>query len=194
MLRQKHLLILSVLLHPLAGFKHHLTEDEVQMAVNSLGKFNSILRDIQNPPRSSRSRRLQEMSYVYDTDTNEETGSWNEWVALGPCSRTCDGGVVTEGRSCAGAEGSCAGPTKRYSSCNLQECPPSSTTFREDQCSKYNDVPFERNLYEWIPYLKAPRKCELNCMPKGERFYYRHEKKVCQLFEYDLKTFKKKLL
>ena len=30
----------------------------------------------------------------------------------------------------------------------------------------------------WIPYTRAPNKCELNCMPKGERFYYRHRRKV----------------
>jgi len=33
-------------------------------------------------------------------------------------------------------------------------------------------------LYRWVPYTKAPNKCELNCMPKGERFYYRHKSKV----------------
>ena len=30
----------------------------------------------------------------------------------------------------------------------------------------------------WIPYLKAPNQCELNCQPRGERFYYRHKRKV----------------
>ena len=54
--------------------------------------------------------------------------------------------------------------------------------YREEQCAKFNQELFERKYYDWIPYLKAPRKCELNCMPKGERFYYRHAKKVskCQ--------------
>lgn len=33
-------------------------------------------------------------------------------------------------------------------------------------------------FFSWIPYTKAPNKCELNCMPKGERFYYRHRNKV----------------
>ena len=51
--------------------------------------------------------------------------------------------------------------------------------YREEQCAKFNQELFERKYYDWIPYLKAPRKCELNCMPKGERFYYRHAKKVC---------------
>ena len=29
-----------------------------------------------------------------------------------------------------------------------------------------------------MPYLKAPNQCELNCQPRGERFYYRHKRKV----------------
>ena len=33
-------------------------------------------------------------------------------------------------------------------------------------------------MNRWVPYLRAPNKCELNCMPKGERFYYRHRRKV----------------
>lgn len=33
-------------------------------------------------------------------------------------------------------------------------------------------------MYEWVPYTNAPNPCELNCMPKGERFYYRHKAKV----------------
>ena len=43
---------------------------------------------------------------------------------------------------------------------------------------RYNSETFEGKLYSWIPYLRAPRKCELNCMPQGERFYYRHAKKA----------------
>ena len=81
-----------------------------------------------------------------------------------------------ETRKCSG--NGCTGPIKRYSSCNTHKCPRGSEDFRSMQCSKFNTVPFERKLYEWIPYLKAPRKCELNCMPKGERFYYRHNKTV----------------
>lgn len=33
-------------------------------------------------------------------------------------------------------------------------------------------------LFRWVPYTKAPNKCELNCMPRGERFYYRQKKQV----------------
>jgi hypothetical protein len=119
------------------------------------------------------------LTYVYDTDTDESSGNWGPWdTQAQPCSRTCGGGVSVEARQCLDGEGSCTGPIKRYSSCNAQTCPRTSMDFRLEQCAKFNSVPFERRLHEWIPYLKAPRKCELNCMPKGERFYYRHAKKV----------------
>merc|ERR1719400_1270707 len=86
---------------------------------------------------------------------------------------------MTEERKCGGPKpDSCVGPSKRFSSCNIDECPRGSKDFREEQCAKFNNELFERKYYDWIPYLKAPRKCELNCMPKGERFYYRHAKKV----------------
>ena len=73
----------------------------------------------------------------------------------------------------------CSGPARRFSTCNTQPCPAGAGDFREEQCAKYNTELFERKYYDWVPYLKAPRKCELNCMPKGERFYYRHASKVC---------------
>ena len=113
---------------------------------------------------------------MYNTDTDESSGKWGDWNSDQDCSRTCGGGVLVESRECQ--DGDCTGPSKRYSSCNTQECPPNTKDFRLEQCQKFNSVPFERKLYDWIPYLKAPRKCELNCMPRGERFYYRHEKMV----------------
>ena len=33
-------------------------------------------------------------------------------------------------------------------------------------------------INRWVPYTRAPNKCELNCMPRGERFYYRHRRRV----------------
>lgn len=61
---------------------------------------------------------------------------------------------------------------------NAQDCPESEPDFRHQQCSEFDEAPFEGIRYEWVPYLKAPNPCELNCMPRGERFYYRHKAKV----------------
>lgn len=61
---------------------------------------------------------------------------------------------------------------------NSQDCPESEPDFRHQQCSEFDEAPFEGIIYEWVPYLKAPNPCELNCMPRGERFYFRHKAKV----------------
>ena len=132
-----------------------------------------------HPPRYdqqvARTKRQAGLESFEFSSEEEETGDWSDWGAPSGCSRTCGGGVSTEERTCSG---SCTGPDKRFSSCNLPDCPRGSRDFREEQCAEYNSQLFERKYYDWIPYLKAPRKCELNCMPKGERFYYRHAKKV----------------
>eukprot|EP00095_Tigriopus_kingsejongensis_P009817 maker-scaffold239_size242058-snap-gene-1.23 protein:Tk09817 transcript:maker-scaffold239_size242058-snap-gene-1.23-mRNA-1 annotation:"GH25513p" len=130
-------------------------------------------------PRPRARRQEQPVLYVYDPDLEEESGPWGDWSQSGSCSRTCGGGVLTEGRSCNNPDASqCLGASKRFSSCNIQACPPGLRDFREEQCSNFDNVAFEGKMYQWVPYLKAPRKCELNCMPKGERFYYRHAKTV----------------
>ncbi|PSN47564.1 hypothetical protein C0J52_19332 [Blattella germanica] len=64
------------------------------------------------------------------------------------------------------------------SSLLFQDCPEASADFRAEQCAEFNAVPLEGRYYKWVPYTKAPNKCELNCMPKGDRFYYRHKRKV----------------
>lgn len=60
----------------------------------------------------------------------------------------------------------------------FQDCPESDEDFRQQQCSHFDNMPFEGVRYSWVPYLRAPNPCELNCMPRGERFYYRHKAKV----------------
>ncbi len=72
----------------------------------------------------------------------------------------------------------CKGGAKKYFSCNTQDCPESDPDFRRYQCSLFDSTPFEGVFYSWVPYTKAPNPCELNCMPVGERFYYRHKAKV----------------
>ncbi|XP_077995776.1 papilin-like isoform X2 [Glandiceps talaboti] len=107
---------------------------------------------------------------------------WGPWGEFGPCSRSCGGGVSYQKRGCitARTDGghSCVGPDKNFRSCNIQDCPEGSKDFRAEQCAKYNDVQFEGKYFKWVPYNGAPNKCELNCMPKGEHFYYRHALKV----------------
>ncbi|KAK9886678.1 hypothetical protein WA026_017598 [Henosepilachna vigintioctopunctata] len=114
-------------------------------------------------------------SYVTDTDEPEE-GVWTAWSSPSACSRTCNGGVSTQTRECETGY-TCRGPKFRYISCNTQDCPDLSD-FRAQQCSEFDKIPFDGVYYQWVPYTKAPNQCELNCMPIGERFYYRHKQQV----------------
>ncbi|NXS40900.1 PPN protein, partial [Balaeniceps rex] len=106
-------------------------------------------------------------------------GSWGEW---GKCSRSCGGGVSFRQWRCysqrAEAASSCVGPTRSYRSCNIQSCPEGSQDFRAEQCAEFDGTEFQGKKYKWLPYYGAPNKCELNCIPKGENFYYRHKEAV----------------
>ncbi|NWI78389.1 PPN protein, partial [Dryoscopus gambensis] len=106
-------------------------------------------------------------------------GSWGEW---GKCSRSCGGGVSFRQRRCYSqrTEGpsTCVGPTRSYRSCNVQNCPEGSRDFRAEQCAEFDGTEFQGKKYKWLPYYGAPNKCELNCIPKGENFYYRHKEAV----------------
>ncbi|KAJ7403200.1 Papilin [Pitangus sulphuratus] len=116
-------------------------------------------------------------------------GSWGEWSK---CSRSCGGGVAFRQRRCYSqrelhvvfltfrTEGpsSCVGPTRSYRSCNVQSCPEGSRDFRAEQCAEFDGTEFQGKKYKWLPYYGAPNKCELNCIPKGENFYYRHKEAV----------------
>ncbi|XP_029454565.1 papilin isoform X2 [Rhinatrema bivittatum] len=106
-------------------------------------------------------------------------GSWGEWSE---CSRTCGGGISFRERQCYSQRtdggSNCIGPTKNYRSCNVQDCPEGSWDFRALQCGEFDGMEFEGKRYKWLPYYGAPNKCELNCIPKGENFYYRHKMAV----------------
>ncbi|NXB93201.1 PPN protein, partial [Vidua chalybeata] len=106
-------------------------------------------------------------------------GSWGEWSK---CSRSCGGGVSFRQRHCysqrTGGPSSCVGSTRSYRSCNVQNCPEGSRDFRAEQCAEFDGTEFQGKKYKWLPYYGAPNKCELNCIPKGENFYYRHKEAV----------------
>ncbi|XP_055028825.2 papilin [Misgurnus anguillicaudatus] len=113
----------------------------------------------------------------------QSTGDyWNEWGPYGECSRTCGGGVTVRMRRCVTkrTDGghNCIGPEKSYRSCNVQDCPEGSRDFREEQCSQFDGSDFQGKRYKWLPYYGAANPCELNCIPKGENFYYRHQSVV----------------
>ncbi|XP_044011690.1 papilin isoform X3 [Aphidius gifuensis] len=133
--------------------------------------------------RHERHRRQHAEGYLpsnFVTDTEEtETGLWGPWSVPSSCSRSCGGGVAHQTRRCLDVDDNgydrCSGPKRRFYSCNIQPCQNNTIDFRAEQCAEFNAVPFEGVVYDWIPYTGGPNKCELNCMPKGERFFYRHK-------------------
>uniref|UniRef100_A0A674CLL7 Papilin, proteoglycan like sulfated glycoprotein n=1 Tax=Salmo trutta TaxID=8032 RepID=A0A674CLL7_SALTR len=72
----------------------------------------------------------------------------------------------------------CVGPDKSYRSCNIQDCPEGSRDFREEQCSQFDGSDFQGKRYKWLPYYGADNPCELNCIPRGENFFYRQKTAV----------------
>uniref|UniRef100_A0A8D8Q017 Papilin n=1 Tax=Cacopsylla melanoneura TaxID=428564 RepID=A0A8D8Q017_9HEMI len=122
-----------------------------------------------------------EPQYFILDDNGPEYGTWGPWSAPKECSRPCGGGVAWQTRECydqrPDGRPACRGASKKYFSCNIEECA-TSVDYRSEQCAAYNDVPYNEVYYKWVPYTKAPNKCQLNCMPRGERFYHRHKDQV----------------
>ncbi|XP_062267716.1 papilin b, proteoglycan-like sulfated glycoprotein isoform X2 [Platichthys flesus] len=108
--------------------------------------------------------------------------SWGEFGAYGPCSRTCGTGVSMRTRKCitSRTDGghNCLGSSKSFRTCNTQECPAASRNFREEQCSQFDRGDFQGKPRTWVPYYGASNACELNCVPRGENFFYRHRPAV----------------
>ncbi|XP_048218195.1 papilin isoform X3 [Perognathus longimembris pacificus] len=106
-------------------------------------------------------------------------GAWGEWS---PCSRTCGGGVRFRERPCYSQRrdggASCVGPARSHQICRTESCPHGTRDFRAQQCADLDGMEFQGQRYRWLPYYGAPNQCELNCIPKGENFYYRHREAV----------------
>ncbi|XP_053553760.1 LOW QUALITY PROTEIN: papilin [Bombina bombina] len=114
--------------------------------------------------------------------SKRQSDFWDNWGEWGECSRSCGGGVSVRERQCYSRRPdggfNCIGPTKNYRSCNVQDCPDGARDYRAEQCSEYDGMEFQGKRYKWMPYYGASNKCELNCIPKGENFYYRHNMAV----------------
>ncbi|XP_046872442.1 A disintegrin and metalloproteinase with thrombospondin motifs 12-like [Hypomesus transpacificus] len=102
-------------------------------------------------------------------------GGWGVWSTWSHCSRTCGAGVQSADRECNSPKPEfggkyCTGERKRYRVCNTRPCQNSKPTFREMLCSEFNTVPYQNELYEWIPVSSSVSPCELHCRPVNEGF------------------------
>ncbi|XP_066139353.1 protein madd-4 isoform X1 [Euwallacea fornicatus] len=92
------------------------------------------------------------------------TQGWAPWSQWSACSRSCDGGISHQLRTCKG--GPCRGSHVRYQICNMQPCPGVSLDFREEQCASYNNVPYDGVYYDWFPFYDDDEPCTLICKGK----------------------------
>ncbi|XP_069576252.1 papilin b, proteoglycan-like sulfated glycoprotein isoform X1 [Brachyistius frenatus] len=125
---------------------------------------------------------LQLLAVPAFTLTRPTHDYWGEFGAYGPCSRTCGTGVAMRTRKCitSRTDGghNCIGSSNSFRTCNIHECPVGSKDFREEQCSQFDRLDFQGKSRTWVPYYGATNPCELNCVPRGESFFYRHRPAV----------------
>ncbi|XP_064427363.1 papilin isoform X2 [Mirounga angustirostris] len=111
-----------------------------------------------------------------------QSDTWGPWGTWSPCSRTCGVGISFRERPCFSQRrdggSSCVGPARSHRSCHTESCPAGTRDFRAQQCSQFDGQDFQGRRYKWLPYYGAPNKCELNCIPKGENFYFKHREAV----------------
>ncbi|XP_069053867.1 A disintegrin and metalloproteinase with thrombospondin motifs 5 [Lepisosteus oculatus] len=117
-------------------------------------------------------------------------GGWSSWGPWGQCSQTCGGGVQFAHRQCNNPSPRnngryCTGKRAVYRSCNVSPCPPSSKSFRHEQCEARNgyqsDPKGVKTFVEWVPKFAGVLPgdvCKLTCRAKGTGYYVVFSQKV----------------
>ncbi|KAG7471383.1 hypothetical protein MATL_G00123960 [Megalops atlanticus] len=111
-------------------------------------------------------------------------GRWGRWGEFGVCSRTCGGGVQLAKRECNNPVPEnggkyCQGVRVKYRSCNLEPCPNTGKSFREEQCEAFNGFSLNTNRLTpsvvWVPKYSgvSPKDtCKLICRANGTGYFY----------------------
>ncbi|XP_063304778.1 A disintegrin and metalloproteinase with thrombospondin motifs 7-like isoform X1 [Pelobates fuscus] len=102
-------------------------------------------------------------------------GMWSSWSSWSSCTRTCGAGIQSAERHCSNPTPRyggryCLGERKRYRLCNIVPCPRNTTSFRQQQCSHFDSVPYKGKLYHWSPVPNNINPCELHCRADKEHF------------------------
>ncbi|GAB1865491.1 A disintegrin and metalloproteinase with thrombospondin motifs 7 [Camponotus japonicus] len=104
-------------------------------------------------------------------------GGWGDWGPMGPCSRTCGGGLKYSERECdrpvpANGGRYCIGERKRLFTCNTTPCDPTKPPYRAVQCSEHdNEEILTDGLHQWKPYMDAKLEpCALYCINEKNTF------------------------
>nr|XP_021208563.1 protein madd-4 isoform X1 [Bombyx mori] len=101
------------------------------------------------------------------THYGKDRGGWSQWSDWSMCSRTCDGGVSRQLRTCSSPAG-CRGEPVRYKICNMQPCRANSSlleddVWREQQCSAHDSTPYGGELFHWRAHRDDAEPCALTC-------------------------------
>lgn len=107
--------------------------------------------------------------------------SWDRWEKWSKCSTTC---VQIKMRKCiersknstevdtverrfypGNATMGCVGVLKRYRQCKEERCKTGKQRLRDEQCEKFNNVPYREMFYNWVGYEKEHDECMLFCRP-----------------------------
>ncbi|XP_069599493.1 A disintegrin and metalloproteinase with thrombospondin motifs 5-like [Ranitomeya imitator] len=117
-------------------------------------------------------------------------GNWGSWGPWGQCSRTCGGGVQFAYRHCndpapRNSGRYCTGKRAINRSCNVNSCPSSAKSFRQQQCEARNgyqtDAKGVKTFVEWVPKyagIQPGDVCKLICQAKGTGYYVVFSQKV----------------
>ncbi|EGI62484.1 A disintegrin and metalloproteinase with thrombospondin motifs 7 [Acromyrmex echinatior] len=98
-------------------------------------------------------------------------GGWGEWGPMGPCSRTCGGGLKYSERECdrpipENRGRYCIGERRKLFTCNTTPCDPTKPPYRAVQCSEHdNEEILTDGLHQWKPYMDPKLEpCALYCI------------------------------
>ncbi|XP_061705546.1 protein madd-4 isoform X3 [Cydia pomonella] len=113
-----------------------------------------------------------DLSEAHDNSTHhgKDRGGWSQWSEWSLCSRTCDGGVSRQLRTCSSPVG-CRGEPVRYKICNMQPCRGNVSLLEEDiwreqQCAAHDNTAYGGELFHWRAHRDDAEPCALTC--RGE--------------------------
>ncbi|XP_066252676.1 A disintegrin and metalloproteinase with thrombospondin motifs 12-like [Euwallacea similis] len=100
-------------------------------------------------------------------------GGWGAWGHWSACTRSCGGGLTFSDRECTNpppANGGrfCFGEKRRMKICNSQPCPGNLPTFRQQQCTEQNSIPWNGEYHTWTSSFQEEEPCVLYCV--NERY------------------------
>lgn len=138
-------------------------------------------------PRMPTSQGAERQPHPFSPVTRSQQ-SWRHWRPPGSPHRSPDGWLPLTRDSSphwslfapSSPTPECSGESEQMRACSQEPCPPEQPDPRALQCAAFDSQEFMGQLYQWEPFteVQGSQRCELNCRPRGFRFYVRHTEKV----------------